>query len=222
MKSSSCPCRQGQHARVGPGQAERRADSADHQARDAAANGWTPFLGLGLPWPSSPAARQRKSLLVLRLRRPLQVRNSCGAAGSGVRNVRNCIQKNTERLSVRFAEQEGCRHRFKMSSTVGWVQRASIQDMVRGWTCGGLAQPLRTRPSLHVLGRRLMEANPCLESPESWFPSFLANLSPARRDRSPGCLQHPTNRPSVPSVLGSLFFIRSFINLQEPTFASFS
>jgi hypothetical protein len=67
-----------------------------------------------------------------------------------------------------------------------------------------------------------MEANPCLESPESWFPSFLANLSPARRDRSPGCLQHPTNRPSVPSVLGSLFFIRSFINLQEPPFASFS
>jgi hypothetical protein len=85
---------------------------------------------------------------------PCRVRNSCGAAGSGVRNARNCIEKNTEQLSGRFAEQENCRRRFKMSSTVGWVQHASIQDMLWGWSCG-LAQP-RNQAKPVCGGRRLM------------------------------------------------------------------
>jgi hypothetical protein len=47
----------------------------------------------------------------------------------------NCIQKNTEQLSVRFAKQENRRHRFKMLSAVG---TGSNVHQFKTWSGDGL------------------------------------------------------------------------------------
>jgi hypothetical protein len=120
----------------GWGQAERRADSAD-QAGDAPGKRLDSRARIALAkFAGGQTARKKKPSRPAAAKTPAGSETAVELVQAAACEIQeNCIQKNTEQLSVRFAKQENRRHRFKMLSAVG---TGSNVHQFKTWSGDGL------------------------------------------------------------------------------------